>query len=153
MSIRERLTQQAGKIQPSNNKNALPPPKRPGQDMAKFQAIKEKLHLSLIEKINTISDWQNISDSDQNSFIKQFIEKRLEQEFGSTPLSISEKDMIVQEIRQELKGFGPLDPLLTDPAISDILVNGPYQVYVEISGKLKKTNVVFKDNTHLLNII
>lgn len=152
MSIRDRLTQPSKKLQ-QVNKNAMPATRRPGQDSAKFQSIKDKLHLSLIEKINSIADWQNISDSDQNSFIKQFIEKRLEQEFGSTPLSVSEKDMIVQEIRQEIKGFGPLDPLLVDPAISDILVNGPYQVYVEINGKLKKTNVVFKDNAHLQNII
>lgn len=154
MSLRDRLTQQA-----QNQNRPLAPgspsqmPKKPIGDSSKLQVIKDKLHLVLIEKVNSLTDWQNISDVDQNSFIKQFIEKRLEQDFSSIPLSSAEKDTIVQEIKQELKGFGPLDPLLADPTVSDILVNGPKQVYVETGGKLKKTNVTFKDNTHLMNII
>jgi pilus assembly protein CpaF len=130
----------------------LGPPRKFG-DIPAQQEMKDKLHLLLIEKINSITDWQKISDADQNSFIKQFIEKRIEQDYSATPLSSMEKDQIIQEIRQEIKGFGPLDSLLHDPSISDILVNGPKQVYVEIGGKLKKTNIVFKDNAHLLNII
>lgn len=152
MSIRERLVQPSANQLPASGGRGMPQ-RGPGPDAAKFQAMKDKLHIALIEKINSIADWKNISEVDQNSFIKQFIEKRLEQEFASTPLSMSEKETIVQDIRQEIKGFGPLDPLLTDPNVSDILVNGPYQVYVEIGGKLKKTNVRFKDNAHLQNII
>jgi len=154
MSIRDRLIKQSGATQASPSRAAAGPARRPGgSDNQAFQEMKDKLHLMLIEKINSISDWGKISDADQNSFIKQFIERRIEQDFSSTPLSAPDKDLIIQEIRQELKGFGPLDPLLCDPSVSDILVNGPNQVYVEVGGKLKKTNVRFKDNTHLMNII
>ena len=153
MSIRERLTNQ--QPSPSNQmaQATRSAPKRSSGELVKFQQIKDKLHLSLIEKINSIADWQNISDNDQNAFIKQFIERCLEREFSATPLSISEKESIVQEIKQEIKGFGPLDPLLNDPNISEIMVNGPYQIYVEISGRLTLSNIKFKDNKHLQNII
>jgi len=154
MSIRDRLTKQAASQTTQNGRPSMGQTRRQNPvEAAAQQDLKDKLHLMLIEKINAISDWNKISDAEQNSFIKQFIERRIEQDFSSTPLSGAEKEQIVQEIRQEVKGFGPLDPLLCDPSVSDILVNGPNQVYVEIGGKLKKTNVKFKDNTHLMNII
>ncbi len=153
MSIRDRLTKQAPQSAMPTNRPSIGAPRRGGIDLSALQEVKDKLHLMLIEKINSITDWQKITDAEQNSFIKQFIERRLEQDFSSTPLSTMERDQLVQEIRQEVKGFGPLDPLLCDPSVSDILVNGPNQVYVEIGGKLKKTNVKFKDNQHLMNII
>ena len=154
MSIRDRLTKQSAPQSMPTGRPVMGQQRRSsGVDTAAMQEMKDKLHLMLIEKINSITDWQKINDTEQNSFIKQFIERRLEQDFSTTPLSTIEKDQIVQEIRQEVKGFGPLDPLLCDPSVSDILVNGPNQVYVEVSGKLKKTNVHFKDNAHLMNII
>ncbi|OGH96147.1 MAG: hypothetical protein A2039_09125 [Candidatus Melainabacteria bacterium GWA2_34_9] len=154
MSIRDRLTKQSTPSTMPTGRPVLGQQRRSSVvDTSAMQEMKDKLHLMLIEKINSITDWQKINDTEQNSFIKQFIERRLEQDFSTTPLSNSEKDQIVQEIRQEVKGFGPLDPLLCDPSVSDILVNGPNQVYVEVSGKLKKTNVHFKDNAHLMNII
>lgn len=162
MSIRERMTHQnqpqSGQSQsPAAQTQTIKSPlgniQRKPADTTKFLHIQDKLHVALIEKINSIADWQNISDADQNSFIKQFIERRLEQDFGSTPLSAAEKDQIVQDIRQEVKGFGPLDSLLSDPNISEIMVNGPYQIYVEVGGKLRLSNIKFKDNRHLQNII
>lgn len=154
MSIRDRLTKQAPTPAMPSGRPVLGQQRRSGGvETMVMQEMKDKLHLMLIEKINSITDWQKISDAEQNSFIKQFIEKRLEQDFSTTPLSSIEKEQIVQDIRQEIKGFGPLDPLLCDPSVSDILVNGPNQVYVEVSGKLKKTNIKFKDNAHLMNII
>lgn len=154
MSIRDRLTKQssAPAIQqgrPSMNSFG----RANAADTASFLEMKDKLHIQLIEKINSINDWQKITDNEQNSFIKQFIEKRLEQDFSATPLNAMEKDRVVQEIRQEIKGFGPLDPLLCDPGVSDILINGAKNVYVEVGGKIKKTNITFRDNAHLMNII
>ncbi|OGI04701.1 MAG: hypothetical protein A2104_03560 [Candidatus Melainabacteria bacterium GWF2_32_7] len=154
MSIRDRLTKQATPSAMPSGRPVMGQQRRSGViDTSAMQDMKDKLHLMLIEKINSITDWQKINDTEQNSFIKQFIERRLEQDFGTTPLSSIERDQIVQEIRQEVKGFGPLDPLLCDPSVSDILVNGPSNVYVEVGGKLKKTNIKFKDNAHLMNII
>ncbi|HBH18033.1 MAG TPA: hypothetical protein DDX14_03680 [Cyanobacteria bacterium UBA9579] len=122
-------------------------------DMSELQAIKDKLHNLLIEKINSITTWENHTEDEQVQFIRQFIEKRLLTDFSSVPLNKNEREVLIKGILQEIKGYGPLDPLLADAAISDILVNGPKQVYVEKGGKLFKTNVNFKNNTHLMNII
>ncbi len=150
-TIRDRLSSKAQENQPSGMIQSQA--RRQTVDTSAHQVLKDKLHISLIEKINSISEWQRLNDNDQNSFIKQFIEKKIAQEFSSTPLSSFEKEQIILDIRQEVKGFGPLDPLLCDPTISDILVNGPHHVYVEVGGKLRKTNVRFRDNAHLMNII
>jgi pilus assembly protein CpaF len=70
-----------------------------------------------------------------------------------TPLSAAEREIIGQEVLDELFGLGPLEPLLQDPSVNDILVNTHNVVYVERRGVLEKTNVVFKDNAHLMHII
>ena len=70
-----------------------------------------------------------------------------------TPLSLVEKDRVIEEILDEVFGLGPLEPLLQDPTISDILVTTPHRVYVERGGKLYRTPVEFKDDAHLLRII
>ena len=118
-----------------------------------FGELKEKLHALLIDKVNTTPDWSQYNDNEQKNLIKQFIEYQISTNFRSTPLNKIERDRLIREIIQEAKGFGPLDPLLADPAISDILVNGAKNVYVEKNGKLYKTSITFKDNYHLKNII
>ncbi len=118
-----------------------------------FAFLKEKLHSLLIEKVNSTTSWSNYNDDEQKELIRQFIEGQLNANFRSVPLNKSEKDKLIKEIIQEAKGFGPLDPLLEDPTISDILVNGAKNIYVEKNGKLYKTSIVFKDNNHLKNII
>jgi pilus assembly protein CpaF len=70
-----------------------------------------------------------------------------------TPLSLVEKDRIIEEVLDEVFGLGPLEPLLQDPAVSDILVTTPHLVYVERAGKLYRNPVEFKDDAHLLRII
>ena len=64
-----------------------------------------------------------------------------------------ERERLIDEVLDETFGFGPLELLLKDPTISDILVNGPHKIYVERRGKLEKTDVKFRDNDHLLQII
>ena len=71
----------------------------------------------------------------------------------SLPITLVERDRLVEEILDEVFGLGPLEPLLKDPTISDILVNGYNQVYIERAGKLSETNVRFADNKHLMHII
>lgn len=118
-----------------------------------FLVLKEKLHGLLVEKVNSTPTWVNYDDEQQKELIKQFIESQLLNAFKNIPLNKMEKDRLIKEIIQEAKGYGPLDPLLEDPTISDILVNGAKSVYVEKGGKLYKTSVTFKDNQHLKNII
>jgi pilus assembly protein CpaF len=71
----------------------------------------------------------------------------------SAPLSLSQRQFLVRRIEDEVMGHGPLEPLLADPTVADILVNGPHSVYVERAGKLELTDVRFNDDAHLMNII
>jgi pilus assembly protein CpaF len=71
----------------------------------------------------------------------------------SAPLSLAQRQFVTRRIEDEVMGHGPLEPLLADPTVSDILVNGPQQVYVERRGKLELTEVRFNDDAHLMNII
>jgi pilus assembly protein CpaF len=72
---------------------------------------------------------------------------------GQAPLNSEQRRLVVQHIEDEVMGLGPLEPLLQDPTVSDILVNGCKQVYVERKGKLQLTDIRFNDDAHLLNII
>ena len=83
--------------------------------------------------------------------IRAAVAKLVEEE--KTPLSLVEKDRVIEEILDEVFGLGPLEPLLQDPTVSDILVTTPHLVYVEKAGKLYRTPVEFKDDAHLLRII
>ncbi len=69
------------------------------------------------------------------------------------PLTIPEKDQLLYEVMNEVFGFGPLEQFLADPEVSDILVNGPFKIYVEKQGKLSKTNASFASNEHLMRVI
>lgn len=149
MSLRNRLIKSGQEASSSS----VIPQKMPGSENAKFLEIKEKLHIAFIEKINALGDWDTYSSDEQDQILKGFIEKKLETDFTNLPLSNQEKAKIIREIKQEVKGFGPLDPLLADPNVSEIMVNGCSNVYVEMSGKLKKTSTTFNDDRHLQNII
>ena len=70
-----------------------------------------------------------------------------------TPLSLGERESLITDVLHELFGLGPLEALLGDPSISDILVNRFNQVYIEREGRLEETDVVFRDDKHLLQII
>lgn len=118
-----------------------------------FLELKERLHSLLIDKVNATSTWATYDDDDQKQIIREFVEQHLDADFKTMPLNLSEREKLIREILQETKGYGPLDPLLADPSISDILVNGAKSVYIEKAGKLYKTSVTFKDNMHLMNII
>ena len=124
-----------------------------GEVSTEFLQLKERMHALLIEKVNATPTWVNYSDEEQKDLIREFIENQLNTNFKSVPLNKVEKERLIREVVQETKGFGPLDPLLSDPEITDILVNGAKNIYVEKNGKLHKTSITFKDNNHLKNII
>jgi pilus assembly protein CpaF len=71
----------------------------------------------------------------------------------NTLLNRAERERLVEEVLDETFGFGPLELLLKDPLVTDILINGPKQIYVERKGRLEKSPVTFRDNAHLLQII
>jgi pilus assembly protein CpaF len=85
--------------------------------------------------------------------IRELIADMIGKESRTTPLSMVERESLVVDVLNELFGLGPLEALLRDPDISDILVNRFDQVYIERNGRLEPTEIVFKDNRHLLQII
>jgi pilus assembly protein CpaF len=115
-----------------------------------FEVIKRRIHKRLVDKL----DLSRVGDLKGESFrreIRAVVEHLCDSE--NTFLNRSERDKIVDEVLDETLGLGPLEFLLKDPSISDILINGPKNVFVERSGQLVKTDVEFRDNAHLMQII
>src|SRR5205814_7712409 len=108
------------------------------------------LHRKLLDRIN-LELLSSVSSDRVRSEVRAAVSKLVEEE--KTPLSIVEKDRIIGEVIDEVFGLGPLEPLLADPTISDILVTTCKLVYVERAGKIYKTPVQFKDDAHLMRII
>src|ERR1700739_3563470 len=115
-----------------------------------YQELKFTLHRKLLDRIN-LEALSSMAGERVRAEIRAAVAKLVEEE--KTPLSLVEKDRVIEEILDEVFGLGPLEPLLQDPAVSDILVTTPKLVYVEKGGKLYRTPVEFKDDAHLLRII
>jgi pilus assembly protein CpaF len=117
---------------------------------AQYQELKFTIHRKLLDRIN-LEALSSLAGERARSEIRIAVAKLVEEE--RTPLSLAEKERVIEEVLDEVFGLGPLEPLLRDPTISDILVTTPKLVYIERAGKLYRTSVEFKDNTHLLRII
>src|SRR5689334_10146084 len=115
-----------------------------------YQELKFTLHRKLLDRIN-LEALSSMAGERVRAEIRAAVAKLVEEE--KTPLSLVEKDRVIEEILDEVFGLGPLEPLLQDPTISDILVSTPKLVYIERDGKLLRTRVEFKDDAHLLRII
>jgi pilus assembly protein CpaF len=115
------------------------------------QEIKSSVHQELIKRL----DLEKLSLMHENRAAQQQLFVVIHQLIGeqNIPLSSMERDRLAQEVLDEVFGLGPLEPLLQDPTVNDILVNTYNSVYVERRGLLEKTAVVFKDNRHLMHII
>jgi pilus assembly protein CpaF len=115
-----------------------------------YQDLKFVLHRKLLDRIN-LEMLSSVAVERVRAEVRSAVAKLVEEE--KTPLSLGEKDRIIGEVLDEVFGLGPLEPLLADPTISDILVTTPKLVYIERGGKLYRTPVQFKDNAHLMRII
>jgi pilus assembly protein CpaF len=115
------------------------------------QEIKSAVHQGLIKRL----DLEKIALMHENPNTQQQLTAAILQLIGeqNVPLSSAERDRLAQEVLDEVFGLGPLEPLLQDPTVNDILVNTFNTVYVERRGVLEKTTVTFKDNRHLLQVI
>jgi pilus assembly protein CpaF len=117
---------------------------------ATYQDLKERVHQRVIELL----DLPAVSVMNQETLTPQLakvIEQTLQQE--SVPLNLRERTQLTQDILHEVLGLGPLEPLLSDPTVADILVNTYKQVFVERYGRLELTPIRFRDDTHLRKII
>jgi pilus assembly protein CpaF len=126
----------------------------PGVDVrqAHYQETKEKIHRALLNRLN-LDRLTRVGRAQAEPEIRNLILSLLETETRSVPLSLFEREALITDVLHELFGLGPLESLLSDPTISDILVNRFDQVYVEREGRLEPSPLVFKDNQHLLRII
>src|SRR2546426_12381451 len=115
-----------------------------------FGAVKAAIHRKLIQKLN-LERMTEVNRDEVRREVGQILEGLVVGE--STPMNLQERERLAQEVLDEVFGLGPLEPLLADPTVSDILVNTHKQVYVERKGLLELTSVNFRDSQHLLRII
>ncbi len=123
--------------------------KKPNYD--EYVELKESLHTEIIELMDQEMENQSVTSGNQDEYILKLIERVLE----SKSVSVNRKDRagLIKEVYNNIVGLGPLEPLLDDTEISEIMVNGPYQVYVERRGKLELSGTKFKDDAHVMNVI
>jgi pilus assembly protein CpaF len=114
------------------------------------QELKFALHRKLLDRIN-LEALSMVAPERAKTEIRSALVKLVEE--STTPLSMVERDRVIGEVLDEVFGLGPLEPLLQDPTISDILVTTPKLVFIERNGKLVRTPVEFKDDAHLMRII
>jgi pilus assembly protein CpaF len=119
-------------------------------DLHALQQVKGRVHRKLLERLNLSNldrlDRQQVADA-----VRRVVQDLITQE--SVPLNFEERDAVVVQVLDEIFGLGPLEPLIKDPEVSDILVNTYKQVYIERHGRLEKTDVMFQDDRHLLQVI
>src|SRR5262249_6404406 len=139
----------------SGSKNAVPSSDyeqaaTAGRGREAYYELKTRIHRQLIERLDLAKLDVLPLDAVQQQ-LRPMLEDMLVGE--ETPLSRSEREQIVLEVEHETFGLGPLEPLMQDPTVSDILVNGAKTVYVERRGRLERTHVIFRDDHHLLQVI
>ncbi len=115
-----------------------------------FGTVKATIHRKLIQKLN-LDRLTEVNREDVRREVTQILEALVVGE--STPMNLQERERLAQEVLDEVFGLGPLEPLLADPTVSDILVNTHKRVYVERKGILEMTSVQFRDDIHLMGII
>jgi len=117
-----------------------------------YQELKSRLHNDLLNRLD-LDRLTRLQREVAEPEIRNLIVVLLERESAATPLSLFERESLIADVINELFGLGPLEMLLHDGSISDILVNRHDQVYVEREGKLEETDIMFKDDAHLMQII
>ncbi|HEV2523261.1 MAG TPA: CpaF family protein [Candidatus Acidoferrales bacterium] len=115
-----------------------------------FGVLKATIHRKLIQKLN-LDQVTEVNRDEVRREVGQILEGLVVGE--STPMTMQERERLAKEVLDEVFGLGPLEPLLADPAVSDILVNTHKNVYVERKGILEPTNIRFRDDAHLMTII
>jgi pilus assembly protein CpaF len=116
----------------------------------RLEKIKSQIHREILSQVD-LRRMETISPEALRLELKNLTERLLDE--SSMVINESERRQIVQGIQDEMLGLGPIEPLLADPGVSDILVNGPYKVYVERKGKIEATNIEFDSEPHLMRVI
>lgn len=146
MALRERFIKEASLPGAAIGNGAEPN----GNGQHTFQEMKSRLHRALINRMD-LTKLTSLSPEQLHGEVSRLAENVLNEE--AMPLSAIDRERLVNEVQHELFGLGPLEPLLSDSTISDILVNSHKTIYIERRGKLEQTNVAFKDDEHLMRVI
>ncbi len=138
MGLRERITRRPDANAPALGGNSALVPEVRAQDT--YHELKQTIHRQLIDRLD-LASLENV----ENEFLQQQVDRVVRTLLKEQDLRLSptDEERLVKEIRDETFGLGPIEPLLHDPEISDILVNTYRQVFVERRGKLELTNVTF----------
>ncbi|MGQ0442056.1 MAG: CpaF family protein [Methylophilaceae bacterium] len=142
MSLRERLSNHDGQTRLANNEPELA--------NGAYQELKKNIHQTVLDRIN-LERLQNHDEAQLKLELSLLVERIVDEE--KIALNKNERSNLLLDIQHEMLGYGPLEPLLKDPSISDILVNTYKQVYLERNGRLELSDITFQDNAHLLKII
>ena len=117
-----------------------------------YQALKGRIHQDVLSRLN-LDRLTKTSRTEAEPEIRSVIQELLDKENQRVPLSLFDRENVIEDVLNELFGLGPLEALLKDPSISDILVNKASQVFIEREGRLEDTEIVFRDDRHLMQII
>ena len=117
---------------------------------ANYRELKTQIHAQIVEEMD-LESLNKLQEDVARKRVGEAIRELLQRD--RTPLTLKERDQLVHEILNELFGLGPIEPLLEDATVSDILVNGPDNIYVERAGVLERTDLFFNDSPHLMRII
>jgi pilus assembly protein CpaF len=147
MSLRERLN---GHERPIHHGNGHADLESHYHSQEFFQALKRRIHQELIGRID-LTNLFKVDRRQAEEEIRKILQELVTQE--KIPINLSEEKRLLREVEDETFGLGPLEPLLSDPTINDILVNHHNQIFVERFGKLEMTDIVFRDEGHLRQII
>ncbi|UOO37931.1 CpaF family protein [Oscillospiraceae bacterium CM] len=150
MSLLERLEKtKTVQVQTENNESSAA--KSMPQNTDEYSELKEKLHAELIEFINNDSSNSTNNGADKEQYIINALDSLISNKGVS--ITRADKSRVIRDVYNDVIGLGPLEPLLDSSDISEIMVNGPYNVYVERKGKIELSPVKFKNDDHVLNVV
>ncbi|HEX6946202.1 MAG TPA: CpaF family protein [Acidimicrobiia bacterium] len=114
--------------------------------------LRGRLHFKVVEELGPTLYDRGMSDAELRLRVIEMLEWALDQEQG-LPLTSADRRALLNEIASDVLGYGPIDPLLNDPDVTEVMANGPYDVYYEKSGRIHKSDIKFVDEVHLRRII
>lgn len=153
MSLREQLMIQSGTLPFDSASPAAAAAGAAAESLAArraYQQLKMNIHQAIIDRVE-LDKLQRLSPEQIKRELAQLVERIVDED--KIPMNELERRRLAQDVHDEMVGLGPLEPLLNDPTISDILVNTSQHVYVERRGRLEHTDVTFYDDAHLMKII
>ena len=128
-----------------------PTPSSSSRTANNYKELKKKIHTRLLAEMDTSNLGENLQNENVKNQIVTLIESLISEE--GVPLGFNDKKQLIEELIDDILGLGPLESLLRDTSVNDILVNGPKMVYVERKGVLEKTDLKFDNENHLMRVI